>query len=361
MQTVGNATLNGVTLNGNYLGDVGTNTFVSGTITQTGNLQLNAGNGNNTNLYIAGATTLTGGTVTMAYNGSGGGTVYIQQSGGNQTLTNAETIHGTGIIGNGGLTLVNAAGGKIDANVAGQTLALTPGNALDSQGAISNNGILSASAGTLAISPKVYGTGTIQTSGTGVVTLGGASSVGNLINNGSSANALTLGANNITVSSDYQNANFGVGNAFNKLADVSTTGGQILASGNVATAMTGTTVTNGTSPTATLTIGNVHVGDNGLELPGREHRHERPGDPRSGADFRQRRRDLRPEPVGDRAELRAHCYRLLERRHRRRLHCLDGGAPVDAHRHQHAAHCQQLPERRRAEPQHRGRLGRRGV
>ena len=48
METVGNATLNGVTLNGNYLGDVGTNTFVSGTITQTGNLQLNAGNGNNT-------------------------------------------------------------------------------------------------------------------------------------------------------------------------------------------------------------------------------------------------------------------------------------------------------------------------
>ena len=169
MQTVGNATLNGVTLNGNYLGDVGTNTFVSGTITQTGNLQLNAGNGNNTNLYINGATTLQGGTVTMAYNGSGGGTVYIQQSG-NQTLTNEETIHGTGIIGNGGLTLVNTATGIINANVSGQTLTINPGNVLDAHGQLQNQGVLEATNGgtLLLLSHNVVNTGnTITATGTG--------------------------------------------------------------------------------------------------------------------------------------------------------------------------------------------------
>ena len=452
MQTVGTATLNGVTLNGNYLADVGTTTYLTGTTSQTGTLTINAGS-SNTILNIGGATTLAGGTTTLAYTGSGAGAVYIQQSGGNQTLTNAETIQGTGVIGNGGLTLVNSASGIINANVTGQTLTINPGNVLDAHIQLQNQGVLEATnggtllllnqnvvntnntitatgtgsslllqsttinGGTLATSGggtmQTVGTATLNgvtlngnyladvgtttfltgtTSQTGTLTInagssntilniGGATTLAggtttlaytgsgggrslhpavgrqpdaherrddpghrhhrqrrpdarqqrerhhqcqrqvghdadaesgrrqrrperdleqrralgerrdardlvegvrhrhdpderhgrrharrgelgrNLINNGSSANALTLGANSVTVSSDYNNANFGVGNAFNKLADVSETTGQILASGNVATAITGTTVTNGTSPTATLTIGgNVHVG-----------------------------------------------------------------------------------------------------
>src|ERR1019366_9507449 len=117
-------------------------------------------------------------------------------------------------------------------------------------------------AGTLAITPAVNGTGTIQTSGTGVVQLGAASTVGNLINNGTTASALTLGTNNITVSSDYNNASFGVGNGFNARANVSGTG--LINSGgsnaSTAQAITGATVTNGSTGTATLTIGNVHAG-----------------------------------------------------------------------------------------------------
>ena len=92
------------------------------------------------------------------------------------------------------------------------------------------------------------------------VTLGGTGAVGTLSHNGSDATSLTLGANNITVSSDYTNANFGVGNAFNARANVSGTG-LILAAPNVAQAITGSSVTNGTTATPTLTIGNVHVGD----------------------------------------------------------------------------------------------------
>ena len=76
MQTVSSATLNGVTLNGNYLSDLGTTTTISGTISHTGTLTINAGSGYNTYLNIAGSTTLTGGTTTLAYTGSGTGAAY---------------------------------------------------------------------------------------------------------------------------------------------------------------------------------------------------------------------------------------------------------------------------------------------
>ena len=81
-----------------------------------------------------------------------------------------------------------------------------------------------------------------------------ASSAATLTQNGS----LKLGSQNITVSQDYTNANFGAGNAFNRRADV-TGAGQILASGNVAQALSGN-VTGGTTATPTMTFGNVHVG-----------------------------------------------------------------------------------------------------
>jgi hypothetical protein len=79
--------------------------------------------------------------------------------------------------------------------------------------------------------------------------------VATLTHNGA---GLDLGANAITVTSDYTNANFGTGNGFNNRADVTGTG-KILASGNVAQALTGA-VTGGTTATPTLAFGNVHVG-----------------------------------------------------------------------------------------------------
>jgi len=260
MQNQNSATLNGVTLNGTFQSGSGTLTNLSGTTTVNGNLLATASGGSNTILNVTGATTLQGpGTVTLA--SSGAGNVYIQQNNGGITLTNATTIQGSGIIGNGGLTLINAAGGTINASSSGQLLTINAQNTNDAHGEIANSGTLSATAGTLAIVPGVYGSGTILTSGSGVVTLGAASSAGTLVNNGTTSGAaLVLGANNITVSSDYQNANFGTGNSFNKLANVSSSGGQILAAGDVAQAITGANVTNGTSATATLTIGNVHVG-----------------------------------------------------------------------------------------------------
>ncbi|MBM3526039.1 MAG: choice-of-anchor D domain-containing protein, partial [Alphaproteobacteria bacterium] len=67
-----------------------------------------------------------------------------------------------------------------------------------------------------------------------------------------------LGANNFVVGSDYTNAAFGVGNAFNRRANV-IGGGQIQAAGTTQQTLTGD-VTGGTTATPTMAFGNVRVG-----------------------------------------------------------------------------------------------------
>jgi hypothetical protein len=90
--------------------------------------------------------------------------------------------------------------------------------------AISNTGTVEANGGTLAVKGPITGTtGTIQSDAAATLDLsgaGGASTAGELINNGN----LSLGSNNITVTSDYTNANFGSGNNFNNHANVSGAG-----------------------------------------------------------------------------------------------------------------------------------------
>ena len=124
--------------------------------------------------------------------------------------------------------------------------------------AISNGNLVEANGGTLVADGGVQGTaGTVQIDSGATLDLSNsptASSAAILTQNGS----LKLGSQNITVSQDYTNANFGAGNSFNRRADV-TGAGQILASGNVAQALGGN-VTGGTTATPTMTFGNVHVG-----------------------------------------------------------------------------------------------------
>ena len=121
-----------------------------------------------------------------------------------------------------------------------------------------NTGLVDVQTGVLSFSNGVQGvTGAAQTAAGAQLTLGAASTVGTLINNGT----LNLGTNTVTVFTDYNNANFGSGNAFNRRAGVTGTG-QIVAGGNAAQAITGANVTNGTTTNATLTIGNVRVGAN---------------------------------------------------------------------------------------------------
>ncbi len=198
---------------------------------------------------------------------------------GSTTLGAGLTVQGEGNIGQaifvgGTNTLTN--NGLISANVAGGTLSITPpadsgslvnngtlqainGGVLSLSTAVANAGLISANGGNVNAVVGFTGTGTASTAGTGVLTVGASSSTGNLINNGTSANALSLGANSITVSGDYNNANFGTGNSFDRHANVSGSG-QILAVAGTSQGVSGAEVTNGGTATPTLTLGNVRVG-----------------------------------------------------------------------------------------------------
>ena len=88
---------------------------------------------------------------------------------------------------------------------------------------IANTGRVEALGGTLATQAIAGPTGVIQTDTGATLTLSAAtagSTAGTLTNNGS----LVLGSHNVTVTSDYANANFGSGNAFNRRANVSGAG-----------------------------------------------------------------------------------------------------------------------------------------
>src|ERR1022692_167377 len=128
-----------VTLNGTYTSDTGSNTYLLGTINNKGNFLLNGGSGANAIALLdsPNVTLQGGGTMTMVVNG-GGGSAYLEQTAGGLTLTNTDnTIQGAGVIGNGGLTLVNQA--TINANSSGQTLLL------NASGGITNTGVMEAS------------------------------------------------------------------------------------------------------------------------------------------------------------------------------------------------------------------------
>ena len=130
--------------------------------------------------------------------------------------------------------------------------------------AVTNSGTVRAFGGVLSATGGITGpSGTVQVDPDGGLALGAASSAGTLAHNGSASDSLALGANNITVSTDYRNANFGTGNDFNRRANV-TGSGLILASGaGAATAqqLSGDIAGGPTSGNATLAFGNVHVGD----------------------------------------------------------------------------------------------------
>ena len=128
-------------------------------------------------------------------------------------------------------------------------------------GPLANSGLVFASGGTLAVTTGISGAGTVSIDTNSALDLSAAprdSTAGVL----GVAGRLALGTHNITVSNDYNNGNFGVGNAFNRRANVTGTG-LILASGNAALGISGTDVSNGKSSTPTLALGNVHVTGSG--------------------------------------------------------------------------------------------------
>ena len=155
-----------------------------GTITGKGTLQVNGGDDANGYLVLIGATTLSGGGAVSLTTAPGGGEAFVQ--GNSETLTNANTIEGSGEIGNGSLTLINS--GTIDANLA-STETDTGILILNGSGGITNAkgataGLLEATnSGTLQIAGITVNndTGAITANG-GVVEFDGATIQGGTLN-----------------------------------------------------------------------------------------------------------------------------------------------------------------------------------
>jgi hypothetical protein len=150
-------------------------------------------------------------------------------------------------------------GGTITQFNNGGTFAKTTGTGVTlMQVNFSNTGAVNVNSGTLAFSQGLQGTTgnvTIASGATLDVSAGAnGSTASTLADNG----VLVLGTNNFTISTDYTNASFGTGNSFSPRASVQGTG-QLLAAGNTGQSLTGDVIA-GTTGTATLALGNVHIG-----------------------------------------------------------------------------------------------------
>lgn len=170
-------------------------------------------------------------------------------------------LDGATMVTNSPASMVELAGGTYD----------SAGGTLTNLGKISgfgtmklrpvNHGTVQAVGGTLTMTDGIQGgSGTVQIdSGASLDLSQGASgsNADNLIHNGTNLN---LGGNSFTVGADYINANWGTGNSFNPHANVTSTGGQILAGGNVTQSLSGD-VTGGGTAVATMDFGVVHVGE----------------------------------------------------------------------------------------------------
>ncbi|HET7611072.1 MAG TPA: choice-of-anchor D domain-containing protein, partial [Rhodanobacteraceae bacterium] len=181
----------------------------------------------------------------------------ITNSGSGSLNVGTSAIHSHGMSNGAGAT-ITIAGGVITPSSFANAGSLSGFGTIASS--IGNTGSVAAGGGTLTVQGGIQGSGDITIGSGARLDLGQATT-------GSSAAALTLastgslnlGSQNFTVSNDYSNANFGTGNSFNKLANVSGTG-RVAATGNVAQAITGSGVSNGGSASPTLAFGNVHVG-----------------------------------------------------------------------------------------------------
>ena len=178
------ATLSGLANKGSVaVNDYGTLSLL-GSIVNTGSIALQSTN-DTTYLIVAGSSvSLTGtGTVLLGDNGNN----FIQGAAAADALNNVNnTISGAGHLGNGQLTLINAAAGVIDATYADQALVLntgstvsnaglleaTAGATLDIQSAVtdSSTGKITAAGGTVELqNGAVVQGGTLATSGVGAI------------------------------------------------------------------------------------------------------------------------------------------------------------------------------------------------
>ncbi|MBK7424765.1 MAG: S-layer family protein [Propionivibrio sp.] len=280
-------------------GNTGTVNVNGGTLTITGGLTNFSGTtltGGNFNVIGASTFSFIGANVVTNAAGitlDGAGSQFLNASGGTNGLANlaANTAAGSFTIRNGrnftsvgpfdnaGIVNVGASstftgGGLFTNQVSGQLQmaggsyagpSLANSGVVSGFGAVapvlSNSGTVRASGGTLELTGGVLGaTGTVLVDTGATLSLGAASTARNLTHEGT---LLALGTNNITVFNDYNNANFGVGNSFDRRAGVSGTG-QILASGTTQQTLTGALITGGDTGSVVMTLPNIRVGLGGI-------------------------------------------------------------------------------------------------
>ncbi len=124
-----------------------------------------------------------------------------------------------------------------------------------------NSGTLNLNAGTMRFASGTQGPeGTVNVASGATFQHGATSTVGRMVTAGN----LVLADRALTVFIDYDNANFGTGNAFNRRANVSSTGtgNRLIAAGDANQGLSGTGIANGNTATPTILIGNVRVGAN---------------------------------------------------------------------------------------------------
>ncbi|HWY22110.1 MAG TPA: hypothetical protein VNX26_12875 [Candidatus Acidoferrum sp.] len=186
--------LTNVTNSGNYVVQNNGATEISGTLTNTGTMTMNAA-GNVTELYLTGNTTL-----------SGSGTVVLSSSNNQWTgqvsgvsgmvLTNQSTITGWGAVGTSTLQIANASNGVINSNLSGGNIEVSPLGTVTSTNAglmeATNGGTLTMNAGTWT------NTGTIEAAtGSSVVLTGGVSITGGTIESVGTGTVINAVSNNV--------------------------------------------------------------------------------------------------------------------------------------------------------------------
>ncbi|MEM7078889.1 MAG: choice-of-anchor D domain-containing protein [Pseudomonadota bacterium] len=179
-------------------------------------------------------------------NNSADGTLRILD---NRDYTTTNSVSNDGTIELGGGTFDT--GGTVDNNAGALLFGL--GTVAD---AVANEGTVRATLGNLNLANGVNGGGTVEIESVSSMTIGAASSAGNLIHSGDDLN---LNANNIEVSNDYDNANFGTGNSFDRRANVSGSG-QINAVAGTSQNLTGDVAATANPDVFTLSLGNVREG-----------------------------------------------------------------------------------------------------
>jgi len=171
----------------------------------------------------------------------------------------ASTFTAAGVFNNAAGATLQMAGGSL----AGTTLP----NAGSVSGfgnvapAVANTGSVRATGGTLTLAGGVQGaSGAVFIDTGATLDLGAPSSAGMLAHQGG---LLALGANDITVHQDYDNARFGVGNSFDRRAAVSGSG-LVLAAGSTQQTLSGALLQGGDTANATLVLPNIRVGQGGI-------------------------------------------------------------------------------------------------